>query len=102
MHMAPRAAAWVAWVEWTCNTGRGRPPPKAGDVEKERASARSFFVRASRHAVHGSRADPPGLLTCSGDCTRLRGGAERLVDYPYEAGLLFLGQPGEMAVAFGL
>ena len=20
MHMAPRAAAWVAWAEWTCNT----------------------------------------------------------------------------------
>jgi hypothetical protein len=19
MHMAPRAAAWVAWAEWTCN-----------------------------------------------------------------------------------
>jgi hypothetical protein len=22
MHMAPRAAAWVAWAVWTCNTGR--------------------------------------------------------------------------------
>jgi hypothetical protein len=30
MHMAPRAAAWVAWVVWTCNTGR-----KAGDSQKE-------------------------------------------------------------------
>src|SRR6266403_4840428 len=51
MHMARRAAAWAAWAEWTCNTGRGRPPPKAGDVERERASARSFFVGASRPQV---------------------------------------------------
>jgi len=38
MHMAPRAAAWVAWAVWTCNT------PGAGySVKRERASARSFF-----------------------------------------------------------
>jgi hypothetical protein len=40
MHMAPRAAAWVAWVVWTCNTGR-----KAGDGQKRADfEVRSFFL----------------------------------------------------------
>ena len=38
MHMAPRAAAWVAWAEWTCNT------PEGYSVKKERASSPLFFL----------------------------------------------------------
>jgi hypothetical protein len=38
MHMAPRAAAWVAWVVWTCNN-----PLQGYAVERERTSVRSFF-----------------------------------------------------------
>ncbi len=37
MHMVPRAAAWVAWAVWTCNT------PSKGMQSKERTSVRSFF-----------------------------------------------------------
>jgi hypothetical protein len=39
MHMAPRAAAWVAWVVWTCNTGR-----KAGDSQKRAGFGPLFFL----------------------------------------------------------
>ncbi|MEA3160801.1 MAG: hypothetical protein QOD95_2349 [Gammaproteobacteria bacterium] len=38
MHMAPRAAAWVAWAVWTCNTGN-----QLVTVKRERTSVRSFF-----------------------------------------------------------
>jgi hypothetical protein len=38
MHMAPRAAAWVAWAVWTCNTGR-----KLVTVKRERTSSPLFF-----------------------------------------------------------
>ena len=38
MHMAPRAAAWVAWVVWTCNTGC-----KAGDSQKRADIGPLFF-----------------------------------------------------------
>jgi hypothetical protein len=46
MHMAPRAAAWVAWAVWTCNT------PSKGMRSKE-SGLRSalFFVRPE--FVHG-------------------------------------------------
>jgi hypothetical protein len=39
MHMAPRAAAWVAWVVWTCNTGR-----KLVTVKRERTYRPLFFL----------------------------------------------------------
>jgi hypothetical protein len=39
MHMAPRVAAWVAWVVWTCNTGR-----KAGDSQKRAGFGPLFFL----------------------------------------------------------
>ena len=47
MHMAPRAAAWVAWVEWTCNT------PHRVTVEKSGLLARFFFGMC----VSGTRFD---------------------------------------------
>jgi hypothetical protein len=37
MHMAPRAAAWVAWAVWTCNT------PHRVTVEESGLLARFFF-----------------------------------------------------------
>ena len=45
MHMARRAAAWVAWAAWTCNTRRcGRSLHwLVAVLKRERASARSFF-----------------------------------------------------------
>src|SRR6266481_4711473 len=54
MHMAPRAAAWVAWAVWTCNTGN-----LLVTVKRERTSVRSFFgapcVSTRRRARSASR-----------------------------------------------
>jgi len=45
MHMAPRAAAWVAWAVWTCNSLVAGPRLAAFVLSKrkERTSVRSFF-----------------------------------------------------------
>ena len=40
MHMAPRAAAWVAWAVWTCNT------PQQGIRSKESGLRSALFLRA--------------------------------------------------------
>jgi len=52
--MAPRAAAWVAWAVWTCNTGN-----LLVTVKRERTSVRSFFgapcVSTRRRAHSASR-----------------------------------------------
>jgi hypothetical protein len=40
MHMAPRAAAWVAWAAWTCNTG-----PKRGAQADESPAKRPIAVK---------------------------------------------------------
>jgi hypothetical protein len=43
MHMAPRAAAWVAWAAWTCNSNRrGRWAVVAG-FSQERAGFGPLF-----------------------------------------------------------
>src|ERR1700722_278878 len=56
MRMAPRAAAWVAWAEWTCNT------PHQG-IRSKRAGLRirSFFwpAFASKYMQEGSRLPAP-------------------------------------------
>jgi hypothetical protein len=59
MHMAPRAAAWVAWVEWTCNTGR-----KAGDSQKRAGyEVRSFFCAGYFNATRLTEGHPESELT---------------------------------------
>ena len=52
MHMAPRAAAWVAWAVWTCNT------PNKGIRSKE-SGLRSalFFCAVPKVAGDSSRLD---------------------------------------------
>jgi hypothetical protein len=40
MHMAPRAAAWVAWAVWTCNT------PQQGIRSKESGLRPALFFDA--------------------------------------------------------
>jgi hypothetical protein len=52
MHMAPRAAAWVAWVVWTCNT------PHRVTVEESGPLARFFFMMC----VLGTRVDVRQLV----------------------------------------
>jgi hypothetical protein len=42
MHMAPRAAAWVAWAVWTCNT------PQQGMRSKESGLRSALFFAQSR------------------------------------------------------
>src|SRR5579859_2152856 len=44
MHMAPRAAAWVAWAVWTCNT------PQRVFGLRERASSPLSFCPAAAFA----------------------------------------------------
>ena len=60
MHMAPRAAAWVAWVVWTCNTGQ-----KAGDSQK-RADFKSALFFAYRGADVDSMVFPVSNSDWSG------------------------------------
>src|ERR1700678_1604310 len=50
MHMAPRAAAWVAWAVWTCNSNRrGRRAAVAG-FSRERAGFGPLFFLVVRPA----------------------------------------------------
>ena len=59
MHMAPRAAAWVAWAVWTCNNlleagaGAGLGSAPAVTVKRERASVRSLFLRSKGELGNG-------------------------------------------------
>jgi hypothetical protein len=52
MHMAPRAAAWVAWAVWTCSTGR-----KAGDSQKRADFESALFFYGGVGAETGLGAD---------------------------------------------
>jgi hypothetical protein len=54
MHMARRAAEWVAWAEWTCNMPLQAKPASAGYSQRERASARFLFCASGRaHSFGG-------------------------------------------------
>jgi hypothetical protein len=45
MRMAPRAAAWVAWAVWTCNTTHcGRGPAMTGYGQKRAGFGPLFFL----------------------------------------------------------
>jgi hypothetical protein len=54
MHMARRAAAWVAWAVWTCEIAPLQAKPCNCRLlsKRERASARSFFVRSIGPCPH--------------------------------------------------
>src|SRR5580698_6604043 len=52
MHMAPRAAAWVAWAVWTCNsTRRGFRAAAAGYGQKRAGFGPLFFLGGVRVRV---------------------------------------------------
>src|ERR1700678_421975 len=61
MHMAPRAAAWVAWAVWTCNT------PQQGIRSKESGLRSALFFGGARCSARivGWGAGP-GLLDLIG------------------------------------
>jgi len=51
MHMAPRAAAWVAWAVWTCNTPHcGAHLQWSGDSRKRAGFGPLFFCGAPGRA----------------------------------------------------
>jgi hypothetical protein len=61
MHTAPRAAAWVAWAVWTCNSNRrGRRAVVAGFSQERAGFGPLFFFgvrpagRALRSCLRGS------------------------------------------------
>src|ERR1700730_10348218 len=47
MHMAPRAAAWVAWAVWTCNT------PHQGIRSKDTGLRSALFLCQDCRSIHG-------------------------------------------------
>jgi hypothetical protein len=44
MHMAPRAAAWVAWAVWTCNTRFAGASLRSGDCLEESGLRPALFM----------------------------------------------------------
>jgi hypothetical protein len=44
MHMAPRAAAWVAWAAWTCKVWVRRLEPSRKDFDVEKSGLRPALL----------------------------------------------------------
>jgi hypothetical protein len=53
MHMAPRAAAWVAWAVWTCNT------PHQGIRSKESGLRPALFFGGAPGRAHPLGGESP-------------------------------------------
>src|ERR1019366_5354500 len=56
MHMAPRAAAWVAWVVWTCNT------PEGYSVKKRAGFSPLFFLSVLQRTAHTRAEESTGFV----------------------------------------
>ncbi len=71
MHMAPRAAAWVAWAEWICNHPCSVGVTKASQIQK---ICGAFLFCAPPRPVPPNVPKPPTIrMRCPG----FTGGTDR-------------------------
>jgi hypothetical protein len=64
MHMAPRAAAWVAWAVWTCNT------PQQGIWSKESGLRSALFLGGYMKDVAAGKANIGYTLSLNSEGTQ--------------------------------